>query len=184
MLRAYRIAEAPIPFCGRCAAEHRATARPPSATKQLMTMLLNPLIIPVIGCAWVAALIYRTGLPEMSLADPGGRIGWSLFALMVVGFCWSVYVTWQSTRASRLEPRTEITRACDFSEDVSYFFEKERRIYAMRNEQFARALAALNATRAWTEADQARSRKLSFVSAILILAVLGVGAWLISVVSP
>ena len=184
MLRAYRIAEAPIPFCGRCAAEHRATARPPSATKQLMTMLLNPLIIPVIGCAWVAALIYRSGLPEMSLADPGGRIGWSLFALMVVGFCWSVYVTWQSTRASRLEPRTEITRACDFSEDVSYFFEKERRIYAMRNEQFAQAFATLNAGRGWTEADQKRSNTLSFRYAVLMLVTLGVVAWVITILSP
>ena len=184
VLRAYRIAEAPIPFCGQCAAEHRATVRPPSGTRKLLTMVLNPLIIPVIGCAWVATMIFRSGLPEMSLADRGGQIGWSLFALVVVGFFWSVYVTWQSTRASRLDPRTDITRACDFSEDVSYAFEQERRIYAMRNEQFARAFAALNADRAWTEADQARSRKLSFISAILLLVALGAIAWITSMVSP
>ena len=182
-LRPYRIAEAPIPFCGQCAAEHRATVQSPSATNKLMSMLLNPLIIPVIGCAWMAKMI-SNGVRDISLADPGGQLGWSLFALVVVGGVWSAYVLWESTRAARLDPLTNITRSCDFSEDVSEVFEKERRIYAMHNKDFAQALAALNADRAWTEADQSRSRKLSFTFAVLLLVTLGVAAWVISIVSP
>ena len=182
-MRPYRIAGAPIPFCGQCAAEHRATVQPPSSASKLMTMLLNPLIIPVIGFAWLAKLV-SNGVGGMSFSDPGGRLGWSLVALMVVGGMWSVYVLWESTRAARLDPRTNITRSCDFSEDVSYAFEKERRIYAMQNQDFARALATLNADRVWTEADQSRSNKLSFISALALLATLGLVAWIVSLVSP
>ena len=72
-----------------------------------------------------------------------------------------------------LEPQTDVTRSCDFSEDVSYFFERERRIYALINKAFAEALAALNAERAWTAADQSRSKKLALVAAVLTLAVVG-----------
>ena len=182
-MRPYRIADAPIPFCGQCAADHRATVSSPSATKKLMTMLFHPLIIPVIGSVWVARMML-TGVQDMSLADPGARLGWSLVMLMVFGAIWSAFLLWQTTRASRLDPLTEITRSCDFSEDVGYFFEKERRIYAMRNEQFARAFATLNAGRGWTEADQKRSNTLSFRYAVLMLVTLGVVAWIISIAAP
>jgi len=50
------------------------------------------------------------------------------------------------TKPSRLEPQTEITRACDFSADVSQLFARERRLYAMRNETFAKAFEAANAS--------------------------------------
>ena len=184
-MRPYRIADAPIPFCAQCAADHRATVQAPSATKKLMTMLFHPLIIPVIGSVWVAKMMLTgAGVRDMSLADPGARLGWSLVALMVFGAIWSAFLLWQTTRASRLDPLTEITRSCDFSEDVGYFFEKERRIYAMRNEQFARAFATLNAGRGWTDADQKRSNTLSFRYAVLMLVTLGVVAWIITVVSP
>ena len=96
-----------------------------------------------------------------------------LFALLAVTSVWSVFLMWQTTRASRLDPQTDVTRSCDFSEDVSYLFERERRIYALRNKTFAEALAALNAERAWTAADQSRSKKLALVTAVLTLAVLG-----------
>ena len=105
-----------------------------------------------------------------------GSCGWGLVALMVGGSLWSVFLMWQTTRATRLDPQTSITRSCDFSEDVSHFFEEQRRIYALENKAFADAMAALNADRAWTAADQSRSNKLSSVSAILILAALGLFA--------
>jgi hypothetical protein len=182
-MRPYQIADAPVPFCGQCAADHRATVEAPSATKKLMTMLFHPLIIPVIGGVWVARMML-TGVQDMSLADPGARLGWSLVAMMVFGAAWSAFLLWQTTSVSRLDPLTEITRSCDFSEDVGYFFEKERRIYAMRNEQFARAFATLNAGRGWTEADQKRSNTLSFRYAVLMLVTLGVVAGIITILSP
>lgn len=171
-MRPYRITSAPIPFCGSCAAEHRATVESPSTVSKLLNMLLNPLMIPVVGCIWLATVFYG-GARGTSIRDPAGRLGWSLFALVVVGAVWSLFLVWQTTRASRLDPRTDITRACDFSEDVSQFFEKERRIYALRNKAFAEALAAANANRVWTEVEQSRSKTLSWIVALGLLVLLG-----------
>ena len=125
-MRPYRIAAAPVPFCAGCAAAHRATVRPPSMAKQVMTMVLNPLIIPAVGAAWFSVIVLGS-VREMPLTNPGGALGWGLFALLAATSVWSVFLMWQTTRASRLDPQTDVTRSCDFSEDVSEFFEPERR---------------------------------------------------------
>jgi hypothetical protein len=94
---------------------------------------------------------------------------------------WCTFLMWQTSRASRLDPLTNVTRACDFSEDVSEFYEKERRIYAIKNKTFAESFAALNRDRAWTMDDQSRSMKLSFAVAIGMLLALGGVAALITI---
>lgn len=178
-MRPYHISAAPIPFCGKCAAEHRATVRPPSTASKLASFLFTPLVIPVIGSAWLASLIYGA---MRGATGAGALFGWGLLALMVANIVWCTFLMWQTSRVHRLDPQTEITRACDFSEDVSYLYEKERRIYAMRNKTFAEAMASLNRDRVWTEEEQARSMKMSFLSAVLMLAALGGIALLINIV--
>jgi hypothetical protein len=169
-LRPYRIASAPIPFCGKCVAEHQATVKRPSTAKKLMSFFLTPLVIPVVGSAWVASKVY----PSMKgVTGPGALLGWGLFALMAANVVWCTFLMWQTSRASRLDSLTNVTRSCDFSEDVSEFYEKERRIYAIKNKTFAESLAALNRDRAWTAGDQSRSMKLSFVVAVGMLLALG-----------
>jgi succinate dehydrogenase/fumarate reductase-like Fe-S protein len=111
----------------------------------------------------------------------GALIGWGLFALMAANVVWCTFLMWQTSRASRLDPLTNVTRACDFSEDVSEFYEKERRIYAIKNKTFAESFAALNRDRAWTMDDQSRSMKLSFAVAIGMLLALGGVAALITI---
>lgn len=176
--RPYRIASAAIPLCGKCVAEHRATVRPPSTATKFMTFLFTPLVIPVIGSAWLASVIYGS---MKGTTGNGALIGWGLFALMLANVVWCTFLMWQTTRANRLDPLTEITRACDFSEDVSEFYEKERRIYAIHNKAFAEAFATLNRDRVWTEADQSRSMKLSFAVAVGMLLALGGIAALITI---
>lgn len=177
-LQPYRIASAPIPFCGRCVAEHHATVKRPSTAKKLMSFLLTPLVIPVVGSAWVMSKVY----PAMEGATgPGALIGWGLFALMAANMVWCTFLMWQTSRASRLDPLTNTTRACDFSEDVSEFYEKERRIYAIKTKAFAESFAALNRDRVWTRTDQSRSMKLSFVVAVGMLLALGGVAGLITI---
>jgi hypothetical protein len=178
-MRPYRITGVPVPFCGACAAEHRATVQPPSMAKKLTVFLVNPLIIPVVGSAWVTSKLLD-GVRGMSFRESGGWLGWGLIALMGATCVWSVFLMWQTTRASRLDPRTAITRACDFSEDVSELFEPERRIYAMQNKTFAEAFAHLNAARAWTAQDQVRSQRMSMLVAVLMLVALGGAAALIT----
>jgi hypothetical protein len=179
-MKPYRITGAPIPFCGECAAEHRATVQSPSMAKKILTVIGTPLIIPAVGSAWMATVVLSS-VRGMPLTDRGGLLGWGLFALMLATSAWSVFLMWQTTRASRLDPQTEITRACDFSEDVSHFFEKERRIYALRNKEFAEAMATLNTGRAWTADDQARSKRNGMIVAVLTLLVFGGIAALLSV---
>ena len=137
-----------------------------------MTLLLNPLMIPVLGGVWGARTVFGAMDSPAFPTNKAELLGWGLFALMVACSVWSSFLLWITTRPQRLERWTEITRSCDFSEDVSEVFEKERRIYAMRNEAFALALASLNADRTWTANDQSRSQKLSLVVAVLMLALL------------
>jgi len=89
----------------------------------------------------------------------------------------SLLAMWRDTRRFRVPPQTEVTLACDFSDDISEAFEGERRVYAIRDEGFAEELAAANRDRAWTRAMRARSRRLQLAVATVGVA-LAVGYWL------
>jgi hypothetical protein len=168
-LRAYRVGSASIPFCARCTATHQATVQRPSATKKLLHLVLNPLIIPVAGFIWLIT-VFRNAFQASPMTDQGPFPEWGVLAFLAAALAWCVFLLWRTTGPTRLDPQTEITRSCDFSEDVSGFLEKERRIYALRHKPFADAMAMLNADRMWTADDQTRSRKLGFVYAVLALA--------------
>ena len=177
-LRPYRLASAPIPFCGKCVTAHEATVKRPSTAKKLMSFFLTPLVIPVVGSAWVMSKVY----PAMEgTSGPGALIGWGLFALMAANVVWCTFLMWQTSRASRLDSLTDITRSCDFSEDVSEFYEKERRIYSIKTKTFAETLAQLNQDRVWSKNDQSRSMKLSFAVAVGMLLALGGAAALVTI---
>jgi hypothetical protein len=174
-LRAYRIGSASIPFCGNCRATHEATVRRPSVAKKALHLILNPLIIPILGFAWLTTIFVK----QAPLPDVGRFPGWIVYVLLAAALAWCVFVLWRSTGPSRLDPQTDITRACDFSEDVGGWLEKERRIYALSNKSFADRMAAMNADRVWTAGDQSRSTKVQFVLAVLMLAGLAAIAGLV-----
>ena len=136
-----------------------------------MHLVLNPLIIPVLGFGWLTTIFWRQ-FSATPIPDLGPFPGWTVFLLLAAALAWCVFVLWRSTGPTRIEPQTDITRSCDFSEDVSGLFEKERRIYAIRNKLFADTMAALNANRQWTAGDQAWSTKFQLVLAVLMLAAL------------
>ncbi len=179
-LTGYRIVPAPVPFCLTCANEHRATAPPASWS---LSGSLFSYLIPIIGAGYFAQLIFRSTIGE-SLAEPAGQAGWGLFALMIGIIVWTLVLWWQTTKPSRVPPQSEVTRACDFSRDVSEFFERERHIYAMRNEAFADALASLNPSHVWTDAEQARSRRLQPIYAIAVLVLVVGAAAVLAVLRP
>lgn len=169
-LLGYRIISARVPFCATCAAQHRAAAERSSALKRIMSVVLHPLILPFAGLAYITKMLLP-GVRGASWADPAGRLGLSLTALAGFGAVWTIGLAWMLTRPQHVEEQTEITRACDFSDDVSQPFERQRRIYALRDRTFAEALAAANRDRVWTDEDQASSRRWSTVIFLGILAV-------------
>ena len=80
---------------------------------------------------------------------------------------------WWITRPDRLEPRTDITNACDFSANIALPFEGARHLYAVHNQAFATALADSNRDRVWTDSNQKRMWSRSgIVSAVFLLALL------------
>ena len=170
-LRHYRIGSAAIPFCARCATTHRATVRRPSIVSQVLRLVINPLIIPVVGSAWLGSQALE-GWRTNPIADPGRVPEWAVVLFLFGVTAWCLYLIWRTTAPSRLESQTEITQSCDFSQDVSGMLERERRIYALRNKAFADAMEAGNRDRVWTPEEQARSMKLGFILGVGMLALL------------
>jgi len=154
----YKVYSAPVPFCAACAREHRATVRRPTLVGAVAAVLFHPNIIAVIGCAW----LLKWALSDVSwtsLNDPQMRRALPFAAIFALGLVWSLLLAWSLTRPQRIEPQTEVTLACDFSRDVSAFYERERHMYALRNKDFADALVQANQERVWTSEDRVRSSK-------------------------
>jgi hypothetical protein len=176
------IRAAEVPFCTACIAEHEATVKRPGLGTQLLRTLLTPLLIPVVGASIFGTMVLR-GARDIDPRAPGAWIPWGLMALFAFIIAWCLFLAWEGGRAYRIEKQTEVTRSCDFSDDVSDLFGEERHIYSLRNQQFAESLATLNRDRVWTaEDDQQVTRRWGIVAGIAI--VIGVITWIIVVLGP
>ena len=178
----YTIGAADVPYCADCAARHRELVPRRTVLGDAWRMLW-PVLIPMVGAAWFLNLTLRIALEEQARGEMAARYIWGMPALFGFILAWCLAIAWWSSRNARVERQTEVTRACDFSDDVSRIWERERRIYALRNERFARAFADANAGRAWTRDDDRRSYR-------VWSAVLGVGLivaaviWAVVVFAP
>jgi len=170
-LRDHKTTIARIPFCAQCAQQHRAMEVRTSVTPRIFGALFHPLIIPVAGSAFILTKVLPEALPLSPFATDG-RVAWALTAVLTFACLWSLFLLWRVAIRRGVPPQTEITLACDFSEDVSQLFEGERHIYRMRNAAFAQGLATLNRDRVWTEQHQAGSRRRMHVTAIAGLAII------------
>jgi hypothetical protein len=168
----YRVVSADVPFCGSCAARHRATVPRVSWLRRYRWFLLNPAHIATIGFAVLLAMALPSVL-ETPIASPGGKVAWGLLGVFIFGIVWTIGVTWWMSRPDRFEPRSEVTMACAISHDVAQFFEGRRHVYGFRNQPFGEAFERTNQARIWTEREQARMWKTSLVAAILLIAALG-----------
>jgi hypothetical protein len=173
----YRIVRADIPLCANCAERHRASVPVRSWFAHHRTFLVNPVHIATIGSM---VLLWLVGPAALAADSPqAAKMGLTLVAVLAGGVVWTIAAAWLQTRPDRLPPRTDITAACDFSQDVSMPFERERHLYRVRNKEFADALAGLNADRAWTDADQRRSPWLALLAVAVILALAAIGRWVL-----
>jgi hypothetical protein len=176
------IASADVPYCAECAARHRALVPPRSLLGDAWRMLW-PVLIPMAGAAFFFQLSFRIALEEELRGDLASRYIWGIPALFAFILVWCVFIAWWSSRAIRVERQTEVTRACDFSDDVSWVWEGERRIYALRNERFARAFATANGDRRWTQDDDRRSSRI-LTASMAVAGVAAVVVWLVVVFAP
>jgi hypothetical protein len=182
--RSYRrliVRSARIPYCEACAARHRALVPPRSLLGDLWR-LIWPVLIPMIGAGYFFQLSLRIALAEDS-GGPNARYLFGVPALFGAILVWCLVIAWYSSRSARVERQTEVTRACDYSDDVSWFWERERRIYAMSSERFARAFADANAERVWSTDDDQRSSRYR-VAVYTTAAVAAVLVWAVVVLAP
>ena len=77
-----------------------------------------------------------------------------------------------------MPPQTEVTRACDFSDNMGNVFVGERRVFAIRNARFAEALETANRDRLWTDEIRARDNRRNGTVAVVGLALLAI-AWFV-----
>jgi len=169
------VAAAHVPYCAECAARHRALVPARSVIGDMWRMLW-PVLIPMAGAGYFLMLTLRIAFEEQARGGLNAKYVWGLPALFAFILLWCLVIAWWSSRAARVERQTEVTRACDFSDDVSWFWERERRIYALRDERFARAFADANARRVWTVDDDLRSHRI-FVTGVAAAGVAGAAVW-------
>ena len=162
-----------IPFCRSCADRHgQVVARVPSVVGSFFR---TPAVLSFIGAVAVAAIL------SMIFLDSGADVPQSarLYALggivLLVGT--GIFITAREARFLRVPPLTEITRACDFSDNVGYPFGR-RRFYAIRNPAFADAFTRANQDRLWTDAIRKRDDRISGI-VFVALVVAALIAWIV-----
>ena len=178
----YVIRGAEVPYCTECTARHRDLVPPRTMLGDAWRMLW-PVLIPMAGAGFFFQLSFRIALDEQRRGDMATKYIWGIPALFAFILVWCVAIAWWSSRSVRVERQTEVTKACDFSDDVSRIWERERRIYALRNESFARAFADVNAGRVWTVEDDRRSSRVSGIVFAVGLAA-AVVIWAVVVFAP
>lgn len=167
----YVVRSAEIPLCRECAERHRREERRPSTVRVLGHFLLNPLMIPVVGGAFFARVALEAGARGAGPRPPWW-ISVGIPGLLAFASAWSLLLAWRSTRFIRIPPRTQIVRACDFSDNLGNLLVGERHVYAIRNAVFADAFLAANAERVFTAERRARAERTQLVAGVLVLGTL------------
>lgn len=161
-----------IPFCPSCAERHQQLlTRVPSA---IGSFFRTPAILTFIGAIAVAGILSMIFLQGGEGVSQDVRLYALGGILMLAAF--GIFIPAREARFLRVPPLTEVTRACDFSDNVGFPFGR-RRVYAIRNQTFAEAFTRANQDRIWTEAIQKRDAWISGIVA-LILIVAALIAWL------
>jgi hypothetical protein len=184
----YVVTTVTVPFCATCSARHRALEPVPSRLSDLLTCLATGDIFGSIGLGLLAAFFAFQALKELFSGSAAGFLG----LLGVAGvFALGAYLqgrhVWRDTTRYRVLPQTDVTRAFDFSDDVSPPLEPPRFVCTIRDERCASVFAQLNQDSHWqadgpvrvaeTSAGRRRFWILSAVVAAIALLFLVVDYW-------
>ena len=159
-----------IPFCQSCADRHRRLVKP--VPSLIGSFFRTPALLSFIGAIAVAAILWTIFIQGGEGISAGARL-YALFGIVsLVGL--GVALTASDARFLRVPPLTEITRACDFSDNVGFPFGR-RRFYAIRNPAFAQAFTAANQHRLWTDAIRQRDDWISGIAFVLLIVAAVIG---------
>jgi hypothetical protein len=162
-----------IPFCRSCAERHQQLVkRVPSV---IGSFLRTPAVLSFVGAVAVAAILSSIFLQGGENVSPGARLYAFSGIVLLVGL--GTFLTAREARFLRVPPLTEVTSACDFSDNVGFPFGR-RRFYAIRNRTFAEAFAKANEHRLWTDAIRKRDDWISGI-VFVVLVVAALIAWLV-----
>lgn len=142
-LMEYAIAGVQVPFCPACLARHRAEAPVLTTLQHYGSGLGSQMGLyslfsgaATLFCAKEALAALVGGGTVMVPAVIGG-----VFGLVTAH---ALRLSWGATTRLRIPEQSEITRAFDFSDDMSEGYRREKRIYAIRDASFAGAFRMLN----------------------------------------
>lgn len=176
----FRIDGAKVPFCGACIARHEAEVKRVTPLTRVLYSFRSFLMIPVIGCGVMAFLIGSQALAELRRGSGNSAY---LLGSVTAGFAalgLFFYVRcWLETARYGVEAQTSVTKAFDFSADLSEMFEGERRHYVLANETFANAFFGANANRRWYPGGKKarRAERKRTMLAILLAVALAIAAF-------
>lgn len=157
-----------IPYCPSCVDRHLQLVTPVPSV--LGSFFRTPALLSFIGAVAVAAILSMIVLQGGDGLSAGARLYalGGIVALVALG----TFITAGEARYLRVPPLTEITRACDFSDNLGFPFGR-RRLYAIRHPAFAEAFTRANHDRLWTDAIRQRDAWISGIAfAVLIVAAL------------
>jgi hypothetical protein len=181
-----------IPYCDACIAEHERIRPRQSPIRHALTYVASPMLLPIFGFGWMTSVWLKDGdsMPR-ALAGLTGAITSGailrdgvqalgpalplLFPALVVA---CVIAMIYQTRYFRVQKQSEVTRACDFSDNIGDVIAGSRRVYTIRNEGFAQAFTEANRKRLWTGADEKRASYRYGAFLIVVLAAGAVAWWL------
>jgi hypothetical protein len=162
-----------IPFCRSCADRHEQLVTPVRSV--IGSFFRTPAVLSFIGAAAVAVILSMIFLQSGEGVSQSAR----LYALggiaLLVGT--GIFIAAREARFLRVPSPTEITRACDFSDNVGFPFGR-RRFYAIHNAAFADAFTRANHDRLWTDAIRKRDEWISGI-VFVVLIVAALIAWLV-----
>lgn len=157
-----------VPFCVACAERHQQLVK--RVPSWLGSFFRTPAILSFIGAAAVVAILSMIFLQGGEDVSPGMRLYALGGIVLLLGL--GIFITAREARFLRVPPLTEITSACDFSDNVGFPFGR-RRFYAIRNPACAEEFAKANGDRIWTDAIRKRDEWISAIAfVVLILAAL------------
>jgi hypothetical protein len=172
----YVIATADVPFCPTCIAQHAREAPVLSPAERALSYVRTFAIVPLAGAVVMATITWEP--LQGAAAGDERRTALAIFGFFAAIAIGSVFACWLLTRRFRVPPQSEITRACDFSDELGNPISGSRRVYALRNAAFAAAFAAANAQHVWTPERHAHRRGREAVVLVLVVA-LGLALWLL-----
>jgi hypothetical protein len=157
-----------IPFCRSCADRQQQLV--PAVPSIAGSFFRTPAVLSIIGAVAVAAILSKIFLQGGEAVGLDARLYALGGIVLLVGF--GIFIAAREARFLRVPPLTEITRACDFSDNVGFPFGR-RRFYAIRNRAFADAFTQANQDRLWTDAIRKRDAWISgIVFVVLVVAAL------------